>query len=1087
MFRNRWRIDAVLTTSSSFHLGDGGTTSREKLTIDRGPRKGQKVEIASVAVDHAGRASIPGRSIKGALRSWLDAHKGDETGIEDLFGTRRVTEDEPGAGGIAEFWDALLDEGLDADPHAKTGPHTVPYWCAKRHTGVVANVAIDRQRRTAVDRKLFHREFVPPGVSFRITVVAQDLDVETIALLLSGLRAFGRDLDPLSLGADTRDGWGRFAWTQESVHLLQPPGLDDWLKNGGHAYEKLPKAPKAVMEGIETKIADLGLGERDDLRIDLEIDFESPYLINDPSRAKAAGEDHASGKPDHAPLLDTAGEAQLSSSSLRGALRSQAERILRTIDPSAACTSTDPAAACAPIHDAAEAGTLCMACRVFGAPGWASTVSLTDFELTNKPVIKRQHFVGIDRFTAGVSAGWKGAAGGAKFESETALSPRYSGQVVLDRERAPKWAAGLLALTLRDLSEGDITLGFGAAKGFGRCHSTIHAQELAGSLESIREALGLAVPGEPRSGAFVQPGATDEGAAAITADARDASTREVAAGEAPVAGPAFLNPYHFIPVLPERRGDLATSDFRERRCGHVTHDRYVPDTYSGRMICRLETAPGIPLFVGAERGQIRDESAIVNRFEVNGKPAVPATSLRGMISSIAEAASNSALRVLEDRELSWSDLGTRRFCGKISQYVDREWQQFHSGRKTISVAEQLFGFVEQDVAVATQPDQSALALAGRVRFSAAAVESWAEYGEFRTRVLDSPKPPCPAFYFRPRHGIGHIAKAALSPDEHTIQGRKVYLHHTGLEAAPWASRWNDANKQKAWVKPVIDARFHFCVDFDNLSEDELALLCYSIRPSEGFHHKLGMGKAIGLGSVRIIPLGLFLVDRKARYAKDALDASRYHRIWLGAKPDEYPKQYAREAGAARAMAAQADPALFESLRARVAVGDEIRRALELLGDPANVRLPVHTPQITGSPLEPESFRWFVKNEQQPGPNRQYLVPLDAAASRLPGLRGTFGVPFTTGPRRVQVEQLAPGAMPAAEEEALDGAAITINQGALHTSVTVAHASLTHPIRLTLTPNLASVKTALQVEAALAAGRVVIRRTATPTIVRFELD
>ena len=30
-------------------------------------------------------------------------------------------------------------------------------------------------------------------------------------------------------------------------------------------------------------------------------------------------------------------------------------------------------------------------------------------------------------------------------------------------------AAGLLALTLRDLLEGDVTFGFGAAKGYGAC------------------------------------------------------------------------------------------------------------------------------------------------------------------------------------------------------------------------------------------------------------------------------------------------------------------------------------------------------------------------------------------------------------------------------------------------------------------------------------------------------------------------------------------------------------------------------------------------------------------------------------------
>ncbi len=41
-------------------------------------------------------------------------------------------------------------------------------------------------------------------------------------------------------------------------------------------------------------------------------------------------------------------------------------------------------------------------------------------------------------------------------------------------------------------------------------------------------------------------------------------------------------------------------------------------------------------------------------FELEaGKPAIPASSLRGLISSIVEAASNSALRVLEDKSYSF--------------------------------------------------------------------------------------------------------------------------------------------------------------------------------------------------------------------------------------------------------------------------------------------------------------------------------------------------------------------------------------------------------------------------------------------------
>ena len=49
---------------------------------------------------------------------------------------------------------------------------------------------------------------------------------------------------------------------------------------------------------------------------------------------------------------------------------------------------------------------------------------------------------------------------------------------------------GLLALTLRDLIEGDIPLGFGASKGYGACHATITSLHVNG-METIPEFLSI--------------------------------------------------------------------------------------------------------------------------------------------------------------------------------------------------------------------------------------------------------------------------------------------------------------------------------------------------------------------------------------------------------------------------------------------------------------------------------------------------------------------------------------------------------------------------------------------------------------------
>ncbi len=46
------------------------------------------------------------------------------------------------------------------------------------------------------------------------------------------------------------------------------------------------------------------------------------------------------------------------------------------------------------------------------------------------------------------------------------------------------------------------------------------------------------------------------------------------------------------------------------------------------------------------------------------------------------------------------------------------------------------------------------------------------------------------------------------------------------------------------------------------------MLKFVLRPSQGFRHKLGFAKPLGLGSVRIDPVATFLVDRRHRYGED---------------------------------------------------------------------------------------------------------------------------------------------------------------------------------------------------------------------------
>jgi hypothetical protein len=170
-----------------------------------------------------------------------------------------------------------------------------------------------------------------------------------------------------------------------------------------------------------------------------------------------------------------------------------------------------------------------------------------------------------------------------------------------------------------------------------------------------------------------------------------------------------------------------------------------------------------------------------------------------------------------------------------------------------------------------------------------------------------------------------------------------------------------------------------------LSDKELGLLIYALCPSERFLHKLGMGKGIGLGSVRLEPLALLEIDRTKRYSPEGLKSPRYHRAQLG--PNElgqWPEVYSAEKQAATESVAS-QPLLTLREQYRKLMKPTIRQAIELIGDPTYVKAAVLPPLIQGqTDPEEETFKWFVANEtgladrptdREIQPQKQFLRPL----------------------------------------------------------------------------------------------------------------
>jgi CRISPR-associated protein (TIGR03986 family) len=101
-----------------------------------------------------------------------------------------------------------------------------------------------------------------------------------------------------------------------------------------------------------------------------------------------------------------------------------------------------------------------------------------------------------------------------------------------------------------------------------------------------------------------------------------------------------------------------------------------------------------------------------------------------------------------------------------------------------------------------------------------------------------------------------------------IRGYKIYWHKSG-ERERWVEKDRKViernPKQYTEIKPVkAGTKFRGRIRFENLSDKELGALLFALDLPEGCGHKLGMGKPLGLGSVRITPK-LYLSKRAQRY------------------------------------------------------------------------------------------------------------------------------------------------------------------------------------------------------------------------------
>ena len=528
---SRWQISFDMETETPLHIGSGEFIRHDE--IKNTSNEDQKfVDITACIKGKNNLPIIPGSTIKGQLYEWLKARGVENQLLENIFGKGHNPENkDQGKGGKAEFHDAYLTK-LNTTSDEKTAPKDWPYWQEKTQTFIEASTAIDRHRQTALDQSLHYTETVPPGIGFRFTITGV-MGEQEVALLIAAVDSF--DKNQPCFGAADANGYGKMKFRENiKVKKMGTTEITHWLeeftKNDSNdmVFDTIkylePKEIYLLLEQGKPLLKPI----KNPTEIELTLTFSGPFLINDPSRVKALHTDTQK-NTDHFPLLDKEGFPRLPSSSIRGVLRSQAERIFRTVGVKCCDTKTP----CNTMYYKDDISELCPVCQIFGGSGWKSIIKIHDFVCTKTNGKKKQDFVAIDRFHGG-------GKDGAKFNATYYERPEFKGKITLTprlNNNDLAWGKGLLTLILRDLKEGDMSFGFGRNKGYGDVES-VNIDKSTLLFESDLQAFYTKINESNLNSRFCNsPKISTEVVEKIPLTAVNTASNG-----------SFHNPYHFIPV-----------------------------------------------------------------------------------------------------------------------------------------------------------------------------------------------------------------------------------------------------------------------------------------------------------------------------------------------------------------------------------------------------------------------------------------------------------------------------------------------------------------------------------------------------------
>jgi len=485
----RYELTVHLETASPLHSG-----GIDEVVDRTRPSKKRETVPRRFARDGASHPVLTGRSVKGAVRA----------ACKKYF-------DETKNSALRRLWGGLSAQGAWAS--ALTF-HTVDLHDAEVFPGgeggsdqggagrlpTRMGIAIDRYWGAAGDTALFEHEYVPAGRPLTLTITAQagsmpenrpddpaapfggvsecqpvtEDDVERLFSIILGVLKSER----VSFGGRRNAGWGRVRpikqsdserfWVLTGAPLGTRDGLLSWLGND-------------CGEDMSERIKPIECGEPDRVRIEIDWDSPTGILVADPRLSRVESSDERNDPRDEddpdeivpARHLRSGPEENalivLPGSSVRGALRSRASRIARTV-LAARHKIGENDWSDANVHDQL-AHDPDLVQRLFGSTERRGALTVLDtLASSNGSTRLITHNAG-DRWTGGVAEGtlygeevhdaeWKNIV------LELDLKALHED----DNRRRAAWC--LLGLVLAELAAGTLPLGSRGTRGLGQVEVT---------------------------------------------------------------------------------------------------------------------------------------------------------------------------------------------------------------------------------------------------------------------------------------------------------------------------------------------------------------------------------------------------------------------------------------------------------------------------------------------------------------------------------------------------------------------------------------------------------------------------------------